>query len=130
MQDFVLAAFANYRVTTPDTFFGCHGHNCTGYRIHDNIESARVPPSNWSVNEPVPAYSSTWKHQFDSSNWNVFQVKNASTIQIEFENKDFVGAKDSLNLACQVYGYPYLALEICLAAGSEANEILIRIYLR
>ena len=128
MQDFVLAAFAPFRVTTPETFVGCHGPNCTGYRMHDFIEYALVPPSNWSVNEPVPGYSPTWKHEFDPSNWDVFQVKNASAIQIEFKSRNVVGAKDPQNLVCEVYGYPYLALEICLAAGSEDNDILIGIH--
>ena len=125
-QDFVLAPFADYRVYRPKTLIGCVEPSCLGFRIHDNIEYAIVPPSNWSRKDPVPEYSATWKSEFDPANptWDVFSVKNASTFQIEFlpleSNVVFNVSSD-----CHIYGYPYLALQICLRQGISTNVLII-----
>lgn len=115
IQDFVLAPFAPYRVTIPETMIDCNDPTCIGLRIHDNIEYTVVPTSNWSDNAPVPDYSPSWKSEFDPGNpWDVFTVANASTLQIEFSLLD----SDSFSPSdCQIYGYPYLAVQICLKQG-------------
>lgn len=125
IQDFVLAPFAPYRVTTPDTFIDCVGQDCVAVRIHDNIEYTMVPPSNWSTKDVIPAYSPTWKGQFDPAHdWDVFTVDNASIIQIEFSmeesTENFTPSTD-----CQLYGFPYLALQICLKQGTASNNLVL-----
>jgi hypothetical protein len=81
IQDFVLASFASFRVTTPETLIDCIDPTCVGLRIHDILEYTIVPPSNWSSNDPVPDYSATWKSDFDpQDDWDVFTVSNASTL--------------------------------------------------
>src|SRR5436190_1691152 len=66
IQDFVLTPFADYRVSRSESLIsGCNEPACLGLRIHDNIEYAVVPPTNWSHKNAVPEYSSTWKTEFD-----------------------------------------------------------------
>jgi hypothetical protein len=124
IQNFVLAPFAPFRVTIPETMIDCNDPTCVGLRIHDIIEYTLVPPSNWSSNDPVPAYSPTWKSEFDPrDDWDVFTVANASTLQIEFSllgNESFDPATD-----CQIYGYPYLAVQICLKQGTASNILAL-----
>lgn len=111
-------------MTTPETMIDCNDPTCVALRIHDNIEYTLVPPSNWSTNDPVPAYSPTWKSTFDPrDDWDVFTVSNASTLQIEFsvfENESFDPVTD-----CQIYDYPYLAVQICLKEGVASNFLAL-----
>ena len=108
IQDFVLASFASFRVTTPKTLIDCDTPTCVGLRIHDILEYTIVPPSNWSNNDPVPDYSATWKSEFDPQHdWDVFTVSNASTLQIEFSLLD---SEPFNSTDCQIYGYRYLAV--------------------
>lgn len=125
IQDFILAPFAPYRVTTPDTMIECKDPTCVGLRIHDNIEYTLVPPLNWSAKDKIPTYSSTWKPQFDSAHdWDAFRVDNASTTQIEFSMEESTERFTSLT-DCQLYGYPYLALQICLKQGTASNKVIL-----
>lgn len=120
IQDFMLAPYAPFRVTYPNTTIGCNDPTCVGLRIHDIIEYTLVPPSDWSSNEAVPDYSPTWKAEFDTKHdWDVFTVSNASTLQIEFDSSDSDSFDNETD--CQIYGYPYLAVQICLKQGSAPN---------
>ena len=123
IQDFILAPFAPYRAMNLDSFLDCNGPTCIGFRIHDNIEYTIVA-SNWSRQPPVPTYSTTWKSDFDREhgNWDVFTVANASTIQIEFSTVGPVLFNDT---DCSIYGYPYLAVQICLKQGTEPNIVFL-----
>jgi hypothetical protein len=123
IQDFVLASFASFRVTTPENLIDCNDPTCVGLRIHDILEYTIAPPSNWSSNDPDPEYSATWKSEFDPQHdWDVFTVSNASTLQVEFSLLD----SESFNSTdCQIYGYPYLAVQICLKQGVAPNVMSI-----
>ena len=125
IQNFIVAPTASFRVTTPETMIGCRDPTCVALRIHDLLEYTLVPLQNWSTSEPIPSYSSTWKSTFDPihQDWDVFTVANASTLQIEFselQNESFDPLVD-----CQIYRYPYLALQICLKQGAEPNILAI-----
>lgn len=124
IEDFVLAPLAPYRITLPQTMIACSDPACVAVRIHDNIEYTIVAPSNFSTNELVPDYSSTWKSEFDKSHdWTVFKVDSATTIQMEFSplNNDYVFNPTD----CRIYGYPYLALQVCLVQGPDTHLILL-----
>lgn len=123
IQDFILAPFAPYRVTNLEHFLDCNGPTCVGIRIHDNIEYT-VVTSNWSREAPVPTYSATWKSEFDSEHgdWDVFTVDNASTLQIEFSTVGPVSFNDT---DCSIYGYPYLAVQICLKQGTAPYIVFL-----
>jgi len=77
------------------------------------------------MEDPVPVASPTWKHDFDPSDWQIFQVHNASTIQVEFENMGYAGAGDLDTMKCELYGFPYLAFEICIAKLEADNHIVV-----
>lgn len=124
IQDFVLAPFAPFRVTLPNNTIDCNDPSCVGLKIHDNIEYTLVPPSNWSTDDPIPEYSPTWKSDFDPQHdWDVFTVSNASTFQIEFSLNETESMDPSVD--CQIYGYPYLAVQICLHAGDSPHILKI-----
>ena len=124
IQNFVVAPFAPFRVTIPKKMIDCNHPTCVALRIHDIVEYTLVPPPNWSRNDLVPEYSPTWKSEFDSQNkWDVFTVANASTLQIEFyvlQAESFDPVTD-----CQIYGCPYLAIQICLKQGSAPNILAL-----
>ena len=92
----------------------CSDPSCVAIRIHDNLEYMIVPPSNWSANDPIPDPSPTWGVDFDPAHeWDVFEVFNATTEQIEFSPLESDVTFD-VATDCQIYGYRYLALGICL----------------
>lgn len=124
IQDFILTPFANYRISRPASLINCDDPDCLGLRIHDNIEYARVPPVNWSHGDMVPPYSPTWRTEFDPGHpdWNVFLVENASTIQIEFA--PYKSNNTFLDSECHIYGYPYLAIQICLSS-LDTNVLIV-----
>lgn len=124
IQDFILASLAPYRVTFPESMIDCNDPSCIAVRIHDNVEYTIVPPSNWSIDTSVPTYSSMWKSEFDVNHlWDSLTVDNAVTLQLEFSPP----AADVIfeSTECQFYGYPYLALQICLKEGAASNIVLL-----
>lgn len=122
IEDFILSSLAPYRVTFPDKMIDCNDPSCIAVRIHDNIEYMIVPPSNWSKDMAVPEASSTWKSQFDVNHpWDSLSVDDAVTVQLEFSplpaDVNFEGHD------CRFYGYPYLAMQICVKEGPAPNTI-------
>jgi hypothetical protein len=123
IQDFIVAPSAPFRVTFPEKLIDCRDPTCVGLRIHDIIEYTIVPPAGWSKTDTIPSYSPTWKSEFDPQhNWDVFTVSNASTLQIEFSLDETESFQDT---DCQIYGYPYLAVQICMKQGAAPNILAI-----
>lgn len=124
IQDFVLASLAPYRVTFPESMIDCNDPSCIAVRIHDNVEYTIVPPSNWSQDMAVPEYSSMWKSEFDVNHqWDSLTVENAVTLQLEFSPPAADISFESTE--CRFYGYPYLALQICLKEGAASHIVLL-----
>jgi hypothetical protein len=124
IQNFVLSPLAPYRVTLPNEMINCTDSSCLAVRIHWNIEYTAVPPSTWKPGDPLPEITTNWKTQFDPEHpWTTFKVNNASTVQMEFSypqrNILFVGDE------CQIYGYPYLAMEVCMKQADMPHQILV-----
>jgi hypothetical protein len=62
--------------------------------------------------------------EFDPAhNWETFKVHSARTTRIEFAE---IGRSESFGQSdCQVYGYPFLAMKICLKEGAESHILII-----
>jgi len=129
IQDFILAPLAPYRVTLPtaDQTDNCDSQ-CIAIRLHWNIEYTIVLPDLFNTTAILPTYSPTWESEFDPNHaWTTLKVNNATTVQMEFS---YSGTTDTFALEdCQIYGYPFLALQICMKAGNEANRLIAGISL-
>jgi hypothetical protein len=126
IQDFILASLAPYRVTFPESMIDCDDPSCIAVRIHDNVEYTIVPPSNWSKDMAIPEYSSMWKSEFDVNHqWDSLNVDDAVTLQLEFS--PLAADVNFESPDCQIYGYPYLALQICLKEGPAPHTVFLGI---
>lgn len=129
IQNFILSPLAPYRVTLPNEMINCTDSSCLAVRIHWNIEYTAVPPPTWTTSDPFPDITTDWQTQFDPDHpWTTFKVQNASTVQMEFsypqQDVVFVGGE------CQMYGYPYLAMEICMKQGDMPHQVFVGTQLR
>ena len=125
IQERTLASSSSSRTTHIEDFQECRNPTCSGVRIHANLQDIYVPSDTWTPKDGLPTPSLTWRSTFDTSHdWDYFKVDNASTVQIEFSELLNVteGFSDT---DCQVYGYPYLALKICLKQDHAPHHILI-----
>jgi hypothetical protein len=124
IQDQRLARSSPYHITIPSDRINCTESTCNSVRIHPNFEDIFVPPHDWSDSEGVTP-NPTWKSEFDPEHdqWQIFTVNNGSTVQIEFADLD---DSNSINDSdCHVYGYRYLALQVCLKQRAEPNSIIV-----
>ena len=124
IEDYILAPLATYRVTYPSSFIQCSDPSCIGVRIHDNFQYTIAVPANWTANDPIPEPSPTWLATFDPDHqWDSFRVADAMTMQLEFWNVDV--APSFRDDECQLYGYPFLAIQICFKGGSAQNNMIL-----
>ena len=130
MQKFPIAPIATYRLSFPcgksEVTEHCDPKSCYAVRIHDNIERLIVLPDHWTHGQAIPKVPPNWKSDFDPTyrQWTNLQVHNASTLQMEISFPQATAADLFFKGECQVYGYPYLALRICLQHGSSSNELI------
>ena len=130
MQKFPIAPIATYRLSFPcgkaEVTEHCDENSCYAVRIHDNIERLIVLPDHWTRGQAIPKVPPNWKSDFDPTyrQWTNLQVHNASTLQMEISFPQATAADLFFKGECQVYGYPYLALRICLQHGSSSNELI------
>ena len=125
IQNFILSPLAPYRVTWPDSdqTIDCNDDQCVAVRIHWNIEYTVVIPSIWNPSQPLPQYTDGWKTQFDADHpWTALKVNNASTVQMEFAYPTTSSIFNETD--CRMYGYPYLAIQICLTSGDASNQMI------
>jgi hypothetical protein len=127
IQNFALAPIASYRLSFPkdDISSDCNA-SCTAVRIHANIEYTVVLPDTWEPGEAIPETDPDWKTEFDPMHkqWTDLIVHNSSTVQMEVSFLDDSGESVFIDDDCQIYGYPYLAVRICLKYGDELNILI------
>lgn len=127
IQKFALAPIAPYRLSFPtdEVSSDCNA-SCTAVRIHANIEYTVVLPDTWKPGETIPAINPNWKSAFDPMHpqWTNFKANNASTVQMEITFSDNDAENVFLDDDCQIFGYPYLAIRICLRYGANTNQLI------
>jgi hypothetical protein len=129
IQNFALAPIAPYRLSFPvdkhEISADCNT-SCSAVRIHTNIEYTVVLPYAWKRGEKIPAIKPNWKSAFDPTHqqWTNFKVHNASTLQVEVSFPNVSAADIFLDNECQTYGYPYLAMRMCLKQGAKPHQLI------
>jgi len=64
---------------------------------------------------------------FDPSHdWDTFRVYNATTALIEYAEMN--RSESFIDSDCHIYGYPFLALRICIMNGVAPNALIIGQY--